>query len=251
MFPISDDNPTFDRPYATYFLFGLNIAAWLLLQGAGFGTQLDSSVCSYGLIPSELFGGAQIGVCDTRNNLGALSVISSMFMHGSWMHIAGNMLFLWVFGDNVEDVMGPIKFIVFYLLGGITAAAFQVFSDPSSSIPMVGASGAIGAVMGGYLLLYPKARIKMFIFIFIFFTTFRVPAFVMLGYWIAVQMISAVSVQSATGGVAFWAHIGGFAFGAITVHLFKDKQMTASHPEYGWNKNTNPADIWKDPQNRK
>jgi len=196
MFPISDDNPTFDRPYATYFLFGLNIAAWLLLQGAGFGTQLDSSVCSYGLIPSELFGGAQIGVCDTRNNLGALSVISSMFMHGSWMHIAGNMLFLWVFGDNVEDVMGPIKFIVFYLLGGITAAAFQVFSDPSSSIPMVGASGAIGAVMGGYLLLYPKARIKMFIFIFIFFTTFRDTHFLHIFYFLLFQLNITVFVKS-------------------------------------------------------
>jgi membrane associated rhomboid family serine protease len=249
MFPVRDDNPQINKPIATYIIIGLNVAAWILLQGAGMGEQLNTSVCQFGLIPSDLFASSFSSTghqaCSTGS--GWFGVFSSMFMHGSWMHIIGNMWFLWVFGDNVEDSMGSIRFAIFYILSGLLAAAAQVFSQPDSMIPMVGASGAIGGVMGAYIMLFPRVKVHMLVFIIII----RVPAVAMLGYWIAVQVMGGISSMSATGGgVAFWAHVGGFVGGALLSLVFKDDELLFDHPYHGWKKQEEPENIWNDPSNR-
>jgi membrane associated rhomboid family serine protease len=153
-----------------------------------------------------------------------------MFMHGGWFHILGNMWFLWVFGDNVEDAMGPVRYVIFYLLCGLAAAAAQVATDPASTIPMVGASGAIGGVMGGYARLYPRARIETLVPLGFYFTTFAVPAYVMLGYWFLIQILGGIpALAGAGGGVAFWAHVGGFAAGVILVGPFRRRDLLVAH----------------------
>ena len=255
MFPIRDDNPQIGKPIATYTIIALNIAAWILLQGMGFGEQINTSVCQFGLIPADLFGSDIIDnrryVCDPNGGAGWGGIFSSMFMHGGWMHIIGNMWFLYVFGDNVEDSMGSMRFAVFYILCGLCAAAAQAVSDLGSTIPMVGASGAIGGVMGAYIMLYPRVKVHMFVIFIFIFTTFRIPAVAMLGYWIAVQFVGGLSSLGSTGGgVAFWAHIGGFAGGAALVWLFKDDELLLNHPYHGWHKQADPANIWNDPENR-
>ncbi len=254
MFPIGDDNPQINIPYATYLLIALNVCAWLLLQGMGAGEQLQASVCHFGLIPADLFGALvdpTQRMCPYGSGSGWLGVLSSMFMHGSWMHIIGNMWFLWVFGDNVEDAMGSVRFLIFYLLSGLCAAAAQVAIEPGSGIPMVGASGAIGGVMGAYIMLYPRVKVRMLVILVIIFTTFRVPAFAMLGYWIVVQLIGGLSSFGASGGgVAFWAHIGGFIGGALLVLVFKDEELLLKHPYHGWSQSADPATVWNDPTNR-
>lgn len=249
MFPIRDDNPQINQPIATYTLIGLNAAAWFLLQGMGLSEQLGMSVCQYGLIPADLF---DVNAAPSRcgdNGLGWPAVLTSMFMHGSWMHILGNMWFLWIFGGNVEDSMGAVRFTLFYLLSGVAAAAAQVVTDTSSLIPMVGASGAIGGVMGAYIMLFPKVKVHLLVFVFI---TFRVPAVAMLGYWIVVQLMGGItSLNSTGGGVAFWAHVGGFAAGAALVWLFKDEELLLNHPYRGWKQEVvDPTSIWDDPRNR-
>jgi membrane associated rhomboid family serine protease len=240
MLPVRDDNPQIDTPIATYLLIGLNVLAWFFLQGFGDEQTLRSSVHQFGLKPGELFS--------EQHYTGQWSeLFSSMFMHGSWMHIIGNMWFLWVFGDNIEDSMGSIRFVLFYLLSGLVAAAAQIASDTSSIIPMVGASGAIGGVMGAYIVLYPKVKVHMLVFIMII----RIPAIAMLAYWMGVQLIGGISsIGASGGGTAFWAHVGGFAAGAILVWFFKDEEMLLNHPYYGWKQKANPADIWQDPSNR-
>jgi membrane associated rhomboid family serine protease len=254
MFPIRDDNPQILTPYATVAIVAVNIAAWVFVQGMGADPALAGSVCQYGLIPGELLHLVPAG---TRLPLGPDSVcvlgdsgswhttITSMFMHGGWMHIIGNMWFLWIFGNNVEDSMGPTRFIIFYLLCGLIAAAFQVAANPESHIPMVGASGAIGGVMGAYVLLYPRVHVHMLFIFVIYVTTFAVPAYLMLGYWFLVQVLSGVASYGADGGgVAFWAHIGGFVAGAVLVLIFRDKELLAKHPYHGWQKKTAPTKNW-------
>jgi membrane associated rhomboid family serine protease len=160
----------------------------------------------------------------------ALTPLTSMFMHGGWFHILGNMWFLWVFGDNVEDAMGPVRYVIFYLLCGLAAAAAQVATDPASAVPMVGASGAIGGVMGGYARLYPRARIQTLLPLGFYFTTIAVPAYFMLGYWFLLQILGGVpALAGAGGGVAFWAHVGGFLAGVILVGAFRRPDLLASH----------------------
>jgi len=255
MFPIRDDNPQIGTPIATYCLIGLNVLAWFFLQGFGSDEMLRDSVCHYGLIPGDLF--LQSGV-DSLNGSRVCSavggwsgVLSSMFMHGSWMHIIGNMWFLWIFGDNVEDSMGSLRFAVFYLLCGFAASAAQILSDTASLIPMVGASGAIGGVMGAYIVLFPRVKVHILLILVIIFTTIRVPAIAMLGYWIVLQVLGGVSSMGATGGgTAFWAHVGGFVAGAALVWVFKDNELLLNHPHFGWRKKQAPADIWNDPNNR-
>lgn len=255
MFPIRDDNPQVNKPIAVYSIIALNAMAWLVLQGAGFGEQLNNSICQFGLIPADLFSNELLNpskktVC-AGGGAGLFGVLSSMFMHGGWMHIIGNMWFLWVFGDNVEDSMGSLRFIVFYLLCGLCAVVAQVAADPNSTIPMVGASGAIGGVMGAYIMLFPRVKVHLAVILIIIFTTFRVPAFAMLGYWIAIQILGGItSIGSTGGGVAFWAHIGGFLGGAALVWLFKDEELLLNHPYHGWQQQTRSADIWSDPRNR-
>jgi membrane associated rhomboid family serine protease len=154
-----------------------------------------------------------------------------MFMHGGWFHLLGNMLFLWVFGDNVEDSMGRARFAAFYLLGGLVAAATQTLIDPRSAVPMVGASGAIGGVMGAYVVLYPRVRIRVLIFLGFFVTTIVVPAYFMLGYWFVIQLLGGLPSLAGGrgGGVAFWAHIGGFGAGALLINVFKNPIRVAQH----------------------
>ena len=238
MIPFRDENPTVNLPIATYVIIGMNIIVWVVVQGFGATYPLAESFCNYALIPGDLLGNApantQIAVAqnltcpiDGRGELSTL--VSSMFMHGGWFHIIGNMLFLWVFGDNVEDVMGPFRFAAFYVLCGLAAAIAQIVTDPTSLIPMVGASGAIGGVMGAYAIMFPKARIHMLIILIVYVTTLSVPAFVVLGYWFLIQVISGIGTLGASGGgVAFWAHIGGFVAGVILVFVFRDADMIAA-----------------------
>lgn len=237
MLPIRDDNPQINIPYVTYGLIAINVFAWFLLQGYGMGPQLNASVCEYGLIPGEIFGGVGDGpnICQSFPSSGWFGLLSAMFMHGGWMHLIGNMWFLWVFGDNVEDAMGSTNFLLFYLLTGFAAAAAQIMADPSSDIPMVGASGAIGGVMGAYIMLYPKVKVHMLFIFVVFFKTFRIPAVAMLGYWIVIQLIGGFnSIGAKGGGVAFWAHIGGFVAGMVLVYLFKNDELLENHPHHGW-----------------
>ncbi len=251
MIPIKDDNPQISIPWATYGLIGCNAFAWLFIQEAGFGGDFGSSVCEYGLVPSQITGVAGGKTCNGFTGYGYLNILSSMFMHGGWFHILGNMLFLWIFGGNVEDSMGSPRFLVFYLLSGVGAAAAQILSGPDSLVPMVGASGAIGGVMGGYLVLFPRVKVHVLVPIFIIMWTIRVPAWAMLGYWIGLQLIEGVISQGATGGgVAFWAHVGGFVIGAGAVTVFKDDELLFDHPFRGWSDSKDPSSVWDDPSNR-
>jgi membrane associated rhomboid family serine protease len=157
-----------------------------------------------------------------------ITPLTSMFLHGGWFHLIGNMWFLWVFGNNVEDSMGHFRYLAFYLLCGLAAAATQTYTSPSSPIPMVGASGAISGVMGAYIILYPRVRVHMLVILGFFITRIVVPAYLMLGYWFVIQLIGGGLSQEA-GGVAFWAHVGGFVAGALLIHVFRDPELVAKH----------------------
>lgn len=230
MFPLRDDNPTVHSSFATFAIIGLNIVSWIFLQGLGQNPALAKSICQFGLIPGEFLENIRAGIpihlgnglyCLTDVHRNWLSPITSMFMHGGWMHLIFNMWFLFIFGDNVEDAMGTFRFIIFYLLCGLGAVAVQLISDPSAAIPMVGASGAIGGIMGGYAMLYPKAPVHMLVFFGFFVTRIIVPAYFMLGYWFLLQLVGAIpTAGSTTGGVAFWAHVGGFLTGILLVNFF-------------------------------
>ena len=232
MFPIRDDNPTDIAPLVTFAIMGVCVGAWCLLQGAGFDADvLTSSVCQLGAIPGEITGGWSGGgesPC-TPGGFTWTTLISSMFLHGSWLHLIGNMWFLWIFGNNVEDSMGHGRFIVFYLLCGLLASLAHVVSDPSSSIPMVGASGAISAVMGAYLLLYPRARVRTLLVLLVFISFVEVPAWIYLVIWFVLQ-IAAWEFQrtGGAGGVAIWAHIAGFVGGFFLILLFRKPQFAKS-----------------------
>jgi membrane associated rhomboid family serine protease len=239
MFPIRDDNPTLGTPAITVVLIGLNVAAWILVQGMGAEPTLSQSVCELGLIPGELLGRIPVGqTLQMSQDLSCVigqphwyTPLSSMFLHGGWLHLIGNMWFLWLFGNNVEDSMGHGRYLVFYLLCGLAAAAAQTLVNPNSAIPMVGASGAISGVMGAYIVLYPKVRVHMIIFLGFFITRAVVPAYVMLGYWFVLQILGGLPSLGGddTGGVAVWAHAGGFLAGAVLILLFRDEDLVARH----------------------
>jgi membrane associated rhomboid family serine protease len=217
---------------------------WIFVQGAGATIPLARSVCELGLIPGELTASLPPGtrfpmgeglICATDPGRQLLHLFTSMFMHGSWMHLLGNMWFLWLFGNNVEDSMGRLRFIVFYLLSGLAAAMGQILTNPDSAIPMVGASGAISGVMGGYLLLYPKVRVYTLVWILFLITTVAVPAWVMLGYWFLIQFVSGLAAFGGdVGGVAFWAHVGGFVAGVVLVKLFARSDYVTAHQAHHW-----------------
>lgn len=238
MFPLRDENPVVRPPVITVTIIVLNTLAWILLQGWGHESFLIRSICQYGLIPAELLNklppGAVVPLgpqasC-TLGDSAWFTVLTSMFMHGGWFHIIGNMWFLWVFGDNVEDAMGPFRFVVFYLLCGLAAAAAQIMTNPASAIPMVGASGAIGGVMGAYARLYPKAHVHTLVILGFYITTIAVPAWLMLGYWFLIQIIGGLpALGGSSGGVAFWAHIGGFAAGLILIGPLHKPAYVAEH----------------------
>jgi len=210
MFPIRDHNPSGRVPLVTLALIAVNAAVFLAYWLGLAPAAVDRLLFDWGLVPGRLM---QTGDWVT--------VISSMFLHGGWMHLLGNMLFLWIFGDNLEELMGGARFLLFYLASGIAAAALQVAADPGSGLPMVGASGAIAGVMGGYLLLYPRARVDVLFIFVIFFRIVPVPAWIVLGIWFALQLLGGFSTPSDMGGVAYWAHAGGFAAGlALAVPYF-------------------------------
>jgi membrane associated rhomboid family serine protease len=205
MFPIRDHNPSGRRAYVTLALMAVNIAVflgyWLTLQSE---MQLGQFFMTWGLVPARISFGE-----------GYVTFVTSMFLHGGWMHLIGNMLFLYIFGDNLEDRMGHGRYLGFYLLSGLAAAGLQMAADPGSMIPMVGASGAIAGVMGAYLLLFPKARVDVLLIIVVFIRIFPIPAWIMLGLWFALQLFGGVTTPTDGGGVAYWAHAGGFLAGGL------------------------------------
>ena len=244
MFPYRDENETIRTPYATFVLIALNVATWLFIQGAGSSMALARSICDLGLIPGELTLSVPPGtrfpmgeglVCLTDPGRQVSNVLTSMFLHGGWMHILGNMWFMWIFGNNVEDAMGRFRFVVFYLLTGVGAALTQVFITPASAVPMVGASGAISGVMGAYIVLYPRVRVFMLVPLGFLLTSFAWPAWMMLGYWLVLQFVSGLTViDKEGGGVAFWAHFGGFAAGVVLIKLFARSDYLAEHQSRRW-----------------
>jgi len=244
MFPVRDDNPHFLTPYVTWGIIVLNGVAWAFVQRLGSEAGLAHSLCDLGLIPGELLGRAAAGTavpispnytCIVDPTGDWRTVVTHMFLHGGWFHLIGNMWFLWIFGNNVEDSMGHVRFAVFYLISGFVAAGLQAAFNPASPIPMVGASGAIGGVMGAYVVLYPRVRVHLLLWLGFYVTTVAVPAVFMLLYWLAIQLIGgATSLGAEGGGVAFWAHVGGFVAGAALVFLFRDPALVARHPYHGW-----------------
>ena len=224
MFPLRDHNPTEIVPIFTVLIAGVTFAAWWILQGAGFSEEaLYTSVCTLGVVPADVTGAVVSGrdaVCEMRS-LGTASLLTSMFLHGSWGHLIGNLWFLWVFGNNIEDSMGHLRFLGFYLLTGLAAAVAQIVMVPSSAVPMVGASGAISGIMGAYLLLYPGIRIDTWIGFWII----EVPAWLMLGYWMLLQLSGVLGPAAVGGGVAYGAHLGGFVAGLLLVPFFRNKKL--------------------------
>lgn len=212
MIPIRDDTPTRRVPIVNYALIAVNVIVFLFIQLAG--RNQDALVYRFALIPANFTAGPGLG------NIG--DIFTSMFMHAGWAHIIGNMLYLWIFGDNVEDRLGSFPYLIFYLLGGVAASLAHVFTNPGSQVPTVGASGAIAAVLGAYLVLYPRNRVLTFIPIGYFARLTLVPASIVLGLWFVLQFFSGLLSLGGpdVGGVAFWAHIGGFVFGALFALLF-------------------------------
>jgi membrane associated rhomboid family serine protease len=243
--PYHDENETQRTPYVTLALIGVTVLAWLFVQGAGATLPLAQSVCDLGLIPGELTASLAPGtqfpmgdrlVCLTDPGRQIPNVITSMFLHGSWMHLLGNMWFLWLFGNNIEDSMTRPRFLAFYLLTGLAAALAQVAADPSSAVPMVGASGAISGVMGAYLVLFPRVRVFTILPLGFFITTVALPAWGMLLYWAVLQFAGGLTSIFAeqTGGVAFWAHLGGFIAGVVLIKVFEQDHRVAAHSARHW-----------------
>ena len=238
MFPYRDDNPTVLTPFVTVAIIVVTTAVWIVVQGAGMGPPMLGSLCELGLIPGEITGRIPDGTlvplgAGAACRLGGQpyhTVVTSMFLHGGWFHLLGNMWFLWVFGNNIEDSMGHLRFVVFYLATGTLAAAAQVVANPSSGVPMVGASGAISGVMGAYLVLYPRVRVHMLVVLGFFITTVAVPASFMLLYWAFLQLAgSMVGGGGEGGGVAFMAHLGGFVAGAALITFFRNPDLVRAH----------------------
>jgi len=258
VFPLKDNIPTEHFPVVTVAIIALNVIAYFFWQKGGITFGDPSSVhylqnlSDYGAFPYELTHpgdhcaivttAGQV-VCEPQVKLQSqpstwLTPFTAMFMHGGLLHLGGNMLFLWIFGNNVEDSMGPIRFVAFYLLGGLAALAGQVLVDPGSQVPTLGASGAIAGVLGGYILLYPRARVLTLIFIILFFTIVEIPASVVLAIWFAQQLLfGALDLTDPTGGgggVAYFAHIGGFVFGLAAIRAFAQrvKSVPPRYPVY-------------------
>ena len=243
MFPYHDENETQRTPYVTLVLIALTTLTWLLVQGAGAMLPLAQSVCELGLIPGELtlslsqgttFPMGETLVCLTDSGRQLPNLVTSMFLHGSWMHLLGNMWFLWLFGNNIEDSMTRPRFVAFYLLTGLAAALAQVAADPASEVPMVGASGAISGVMGAYLVLFPRVRVFTMVPLGFFLHSMALPAWVMLIYWAFLQFAGGITsiASDRTGGVAFWAHVGGFAAGIVLIKVFERHDRVAAHASH-------------------
>jgi membrane associated rhomboid family serine protease len=240
MIPLSDEHTTIRTPVMTYAIIAANLMAWFLVQGAGFNElQLAASVCNFGMVPGELTHLARLGLaiplgdglaCVVDNErINILTPLLSVFLHGSWTHLLGNMLFLWVFGNNIEDSMGSVRFVFFYLICALAASATHVFIQPGSPVPTVGASGAISGIMGAYLVLYPGIRVRMF---FPPFFIFRIRAWLVLIWWFMWQVLGGLPELTSmrpevSSGVAFWAHVGGFVTGLLLVKVFENPRLVA------------------------
>jgi membrane associated rhomboid family serine protease len=224
--PLYDDNPTARDPIITYLVIGLCIGAFLWQLGQ----DERAVIYSYGMIPARLFGlwhpPRAYQVVPVWSTL-----ITSMFLHGGWFHLIGNMMFLWIFGNNIEDVLGHWRYLFFYLCCGVVAALVQAFSSYGAHVPMVGASGAIAGVLGAYLLLYPNANVHVFVWIVIFFRIVNIPAWILLGLWFAMQVLSGLTRSPGTPGVAFWAHVGGFVSGIILVIWLRPRGLALLQPQ--------------------
>jgi membrane associated rhomboid family serine protease len=223
MIPLRDDQPRFGTPFVTYFLIGLNLAIFLF-EAALTPESFQTLLFEFGMIPAHI-----TAFLSGTSRLGATAVfiptLTSMFLHGSWMHVLGNMWFLWIFGDNIEDYLGHFKYLIFYVACGLLAAFAQVVLSPHARVPTVGASGAIAGVLGAYFVLYPKARVLIW---FPIFFLFYLPAWVMLGYWFLMQFVSGTATSIAAysdtrGGVAFWAHVGGFVAGIVLIKIIPER----------------------------
>jgi membrane associated rhomboid family serine protease len=250
MIPISDDNPTLHTPIMTWVILAAMFAVWLVVQGGGLpgnDYRLVASLCNYGMVPGELTHRVAVGVgvplapnlacLIDRDPINIFTPLTSMFLHGGWGHLLGNAIFFWVFGNNIEDSMGPWRFLVFYLICGLAAAGTHIMIQPDSPVPTVGASGAISGILGAYLVLYPKVRINMLFIFVIFFRVFAIPAWLVLVYWFGVQLFTAYLSPvrpEVSGGVAVWAHIGGFLAGALLIKLFARSEDVAAHKEQRW-----------------
>ncbi len=233
MFPIKDDNPTTAKPVMTVTLIAINTIIFLYQVSLG-PREAQLLIYQYGAIPAVVFGSrhlpANIAVIPST-----ISLFTSMFLHGGWMHLIGNMWYLWIFGDNVEAAMGRFRFLVFYLVSGLAASLCHAFSNLGSTMPTIGASGAISGVLGAYFLLYPRAQVLVLIPIFFFIRLMYVPAMLVLGFWFLLQLLSGTLSTGQGGGVAWWAHIGGFVAGMLLVGLFKRRDVrffNPPHPHY-------------------
>jgi len=226
MLPIRDDTPSRTFPLVTFLLVLANGLVWLWEVSLGGGTALNHFYYQFGFVPGVLTGVYKAPSWAIAPYF--LTTLTSMFIHGSWGHILGNMLFLWIFGNNIEDHLGHNKYLLFYLAGGVVAALVQLLSGPTSEVPTIGASGAIAAVMGAYFFLYPKAKVQTLVF-FIFITIVRLPAWIFLGIWFVMQLFEGTF--GAAQGVAVWAHVGGFLFGVVIAWISSRRGRTRT--EYG------------------
>lgn len=220
MIPINDENPTELTPWMTVVLILANLFTWFYVQGMGSPEVLEQSVVVFGTRPCEVTGACSV------DGLAGSTLLTSMFMHGGWGHLLGNLLFLWVFGNNIEDSMGHLRFLLFYVLTGVAAGLAHVWFSPLSGMPAVGASGAISGIMGAYILLYPRARVRTWLPPFFIF---HLSAWFFLGVWFVMQLFGGLSTlgvpESEAGGVAVWAHVGGFVAGMLLVKVFERPQL--------------------------
>lgn len=227
MIPLHDDNPCDTLPLISISIIVL--CSLTFLWQLSFGTQQPHLIVAFGAIPAVILGSSQLPP-ELHWIPAPLTLVSSMFLHGGWLHLIGNMLYLWIFGDNVEHAMGRVRFVLFYLLCGVIAAMAHILGNPSSTIPMVGASGAIAGVLGAYVLLYPHARILVLVPIFIYITTVRLSAILVLGFWFAWQILSSLLSDPDSAGVAWSAHIAGFVAGLVLIPLFKYRRVRLLAP---------------------
>ena len=241
MIPLSDNHPTLRVPLMTYAILAGVLGTWFLVQGAGLDYYaMAVSICNLGMVPGELTHMAPLGTavplgdglaCVVDNEpINTLTPFTSMFLHGGWGHLLGNLMFFWVFGNNVEDSMGRIRFLLFYLICGLAAAVAHIMVQPASPLPTVGASGAISGVLGAYLVLYPRIRINMLFIFVIFWKVIAIPAWVVLIFWFAWQVFAGLPELTAvrpdvSSGVAVWAHIGGFVAGVVLVKIFENPKL--------------------------
>jgi membrane associated rhomboid family serine protease len=235
MIPIRDDTPRYSTPFVNYFLIGLNVVVFLFELSLDVRTRA-AFMAQFGVVPAWITG-ALPSYVHAQHGFSLLPILTSMFLHASWLHLIANMWVLWIFGDNIEDYLGHFLYLVFYLLSGIAASLLHIFFNLGSTIPSVGASGAIAGVMGAYFVLYPSARVLTLVPIIFFFSFIWLPAWIVLGYWFVVQFLSgaatSIAYSSQTGGgIAFWAHVGGFVAGVVMIKILPQRVRRARYQYY-------------------